>query len=147
LRQAALGKSSGAAPLFSGAGGKTTATLNQNADAAQSGSEMVAVSTVDEVCSTEGIERIDFLKIDTEGYEMDVLLGAADMLERNRIDAIQFEFGDTFLPTPYHFIDFWTLLSPKFKVYRILRRGVFPVERYAPDLEIYKIANFLCVRR
>jgi hypothetical protein len=38
------------------------------------------------------------------------------------------------------------LLSPKFKMYRILRRGVFAVDGYAPDLEIYKIANFLCVR-
>jgi FkbM family methyltransferase len=146
LRRVALGKTSDPAPLYFGAGGETTATLNRKTDAAQSSSEMVAVSTVDEVCSTEGIERIHFLKIDTEGCEMEVLLGAADMLEQNRIDAIQFEFGDTFLHTPYHFMDFWMLLSPKFKMYRILRRGVFAVDGYAPDLEIYKIANFLCVR-
>ena len=69
------------------------------------------------------------------------------MLERDRINAIQFEFGDTFLQTPYHFIGFWMLLSPMFKIFRILRRGVFAIDHYAPDLEIYKIANSLCVRR
>jgi len=76
---------------------------------------------------------------------MAVLLGASRMIESGGIAAIQFEFGDTFLHTPYHFTDIWQLLSPRYAFYRILRHGLFEIPRYAPDLEIYKTANFLCV--
>lgn len=41
------------------------------------------------------IESIDFLKIDTEGYELNVLQGFEDFLENIKI--IQFEYGGTFL--------------------------------------------------
>lgn len=41
------------------------------------------------------IKQIDFLKIDTEGYELNVLQGFEDFLENVKI--IQFEYGGTFL--------------------------------------------------
>jgi len=68
-------------------------------------------------------------------------------LQQGLIHAIQFEFGDTFLSTDHHFIDLWRLLSPDFRIYRILRRGLHEIMRYSSDLEIYKIANFLCIRK
>ena len=147
LRKIALGRSPGTANLHFDAAGETTATLQQGAFATQEHSEEVSLSTVDEICREEKIERIHLLKIDTEGFEMEVLIGASEIIGRGAIDAIQFEFGDTFLRTPYHFVDFWELLSSKFVIYRILRRGLCKVERYSPDLEIFKLANFLCVRR
>ena len=42
----------------------------------------------------KNIETIDFLKIDTEGYELNVLTGFEDYLENVKI--IQFEYGGTF---------------------------------------------------
>jgi FkbM family methyltransferase len=41
------------------------------------------------------IQNIDFLKIDTEGYELNVLKGFGDFLKNIKI--IQFEYGGTFL--------------------------------------------------
>lgn len=41
------------------------------------------------------IEKIDFMKIDTEGYELNVLKGFDDLL--NRVNIIQFEYGGTYL--------------------------------------------------
>jgi FkbM family methyltransferase len=51
----------------------------------------VAAVTVDGICASEKISRIDFLKIDVEGFELDVIRGSADMLRRKQIDVIQFE--------------------------------------------------------
>jgi FkbM family methyltransferase len=42
----------------------------------------VQVRRFDEFCMAEGIGEIDFLKIDTEGYDLDVLKGATGMLPR-----------------------------------------------------------------
>lgn len=147
LRQLALSDRQGTTQLFFGAAGDTTASLHHQAGSGPERSETITLSTVDEVCRTEGIDRIHFLKIDTEGNEMEVLLGAEGMLRKGSINAIQFEFGDTFLTTKHHFIDLWQLLSSDFRVFRILRRGMHEIRNYSADLEIYKNANFLCVRR
>lgn len=147
LMRLAVGKAAGSADLFFGKEGETTASLNFNSTQGQSLSETVRLTTVDEVCSASGIEHIDLLKIDTEGYEMEVLIGASAMIETGRISSIQFEFGDTFIHTPFHFADLWDLLSSRYRIYRILRHGLYEVPRYSPDLEIYKLANFLCMRR
>ena len=50
--------------------------------------------TVSEYCWMHKIAQIDFLKIDTEGHDFRILLGAKDMLEQNRIKYIQFEYWD-----------------------------------------------------
>ena len=52
------------------------------------------ISTIDEYCKEHSIDSIDFVKIDTEGYDYKVLLGAKDMLKQNRIKYIQFEYWD-----------------------------------------------------
>lgn len=53
----------------------------------------VAATTLDEFCAAQGIERIDFLKVDVEGYEHAVFAGAARLLGEWRVDAICFEIS------------------------------------------------------
>jgi FkbM family methyltransferase len=152
LKKLALGREAGSAQLFFDHAGDTTASfqrgsvyLHAPADAVKS--EDVPLGSLDQFCREQGITKIDFLKIDTEGFEFDVLQGASSMLEEGAIRAIQFEFGDTYLRTPYHFGDFWDFLSPRFRIFRVLRRGLTEVRSYSPDLEIYKIVNYLALRK
>lgn len=140
LKKAAVGRTSGTLDLFLDRDDESAASLHRSRIAVQTRCEKVEVTTVDATCREEGIDRIDFLKIDTERHEVDVLLGASGMIE-----AVQFEFGDTFLHTPFHLFDLWDLLSPRYTIYRILRHGLVKVPQYACDLEIYKIVNFLCI--
>lgn len=54
--------------------------------------EIEAVS-LDDFCRDRRIERIDVLKVDVEGFEKEVLLGAKEMLRDKRIKNIIFEIS------------------------------------------------------
>jgi FkbM family methyltransferase len=146
LHKTAISKQVGVAELFFQEQGESVASLCRQSDA-QTNAQNVRVTTVDQFCDENGVGRIQFLKIDTEGQEMEVMQGASRMIQEGRIDFIQFEFGDTFLHTPYHFVDIWDYLSERYVIYRILRHGLAELKRYSHDLEIYKNANFLSIRR
>jgi FkbM family methyltransferase len=55
------------------------------------GSEKVAMTTLDNYCTSNRIPRIDFLKIDTEGFDLEVLRGAASLIGQGLILFIQCE--------------------------------------------------------
>lgn len=143
LVNAALGKTKRTSELFLDDAGSGLASLRMDPMQAQPRSQAVAVTTVDSFCRENSIGHIDLLKIDTEGYEMEVLQGASSMIESGKISFVQLEFGETFLRTPHHFLDVWLLLSARYTAYRILRHGLVGIPCYSADLEIYKTANFL----
>jgi FkbM family methyltransferase len=56
-------------------------------------SEPVKIDTLDHFCSENGIGFIDFLKIDTEGSDLNVLRGAANFLKAQNVSFVQVEAG------------------------------------------------------
>jgi FkbM family methyltransferase len=66
------------------------------------GETQVEVVTIDQYCRTGGIERIDLLKSDTQGYELEVLKGAAEMIRAGRVKMIYLEmiFSDMYAGMP-----------------------------------------------
>ncbi|MGO9241036.1 MAG: FkbM family methyltransferase [Bryobacteraceae bacterium] len=55
--------------------------------------EEVELETIDDFCGDNNIAHIDFLKIDTEGCDLDVLRGADRMLTRHQVDVVEVEAG------------------------------------------------------
>ena len=53
----------------------------------------VPITTLDRFATEHGIEHVDLLKTDTEGADLDVLRGAAGLLERGAVDSVYAEFG------------------------------------------------------
>lgn len=53
--------------------------------------EMVQTRTIDGFCEQENIEKIDLLKIDTEGFDLEVLEGARKIISQKGIDVIYTE--------------------------------------------------------
>jgi len=70
-------------------------TCNQvvSAEASDTPLQRVAVTTGDRYCADNGIVHIDFLKIDTEGYDLEVIKGFEGLIGDNKIDFIQVEVG------------------------------------------------------
>jgi len=63
---------------------------------APTGKTTVPTVTIDIYCREHGIERIDYLKIDAQGFSREVLDGAADLLNCGGIHVVRAEvtFGD-----------------------------------------------------
>lgn len=57
--------------------------------------EKMMAYTVDEYCKQNKIDTIDLLKVDVEGAEYDVLLGAEQMFRNKKIKCCAFETGGT----------------------------------------------------
>lgn len=64
--------------------------MNNDADAKE---EIIVINTLDNYCQKNKINKIDLLKIDTEGYELNVLQGAEQMLAQKHISFIYCEVG------------------------------------------------------
>lgn len=114
------------------------------------GSESVPVITTDDYCAREGIERIDFLKIDVEGHEIDVLKGARQLLAAGRISVVQLEYGGTYIDGGHLLRDVYTLLAEAgapYDVYKVLHNGILPVPVYRQVWETFQYSNWLLVRR
>jgi FkbM family methyltransferase len=53
----------------------------------------VPIARGDTFCDERGIERIDYLKIDTEGHDLQVLRGFQKMLSDFKVDLVEIEAG------------------------------------------------------
>jgi len=56
----------------------------------------VPVDTLNNICNSENINNIDILKIDTQGYEEEVLKGADSILSNTLIVEAEVMFGDSY---------------------------------------------------
>jgi FkbM family methyltransferase len=73
-------------------------------------SETITVETIAGFVETHQIENIDFLKVDTEGYDIEVLSGAAPLLRNQRVHFIMCECSPVLRPRDdFSFVDFASL--------------------------------------
>lgn len=119
IRQEALGSSQSTAPMQVAG----TSVMNRIVDHADPGGryEHVSVRTGDAFLAETGLPAVDFLKIDTEGHDLKVLIGFSAALRRKAIRFIQVEAGmnsTNMRHVPIH--DFMRFLEPLgYHLYRV----------------------------
>ena len=91
VRQEALGSSRSIAPLVAAG----TSVMNRIVDHEDPDGryERVSVRTGDDFLAEAGLPEVDFLKIDTEGHDLQVLIGFTAALRRKAIRFLQVEAG------------------------------------------------------
>jgi len=108
-------------------------------------SYLVKTTTIDSFAKTHQINHIDLLKIDVEGYELEVLKGAKNQIMLGKIDRIQFEFNQHHAYQRVLFKDFVDLLS-NYQFFRLSPNGLLPIGSYRPQYnEIFAFQNILAV--
>jgi FkbM family methyltransferase len=109
----------------------------------QAGGETVDVQRLDVYLAKNGIERVDLLKIDTEGFEYEVLVGLGRYLENGAVEVIQLEFNEMNVMSRRFFKDFWDLLQG-YEIYRLLPQGLLRINEYSPVYcEIFAFQNLV----
>jgi FkbM family methyltransferase len=90
----------------------------------------------------KNITNIDFVKIDTEGYELNVLKGFEDLLKNVKI--IQFEYSGTFLDNKIKLIDVITYLEENgfYKFSYLTPTGPVPIVSFKDH---YQYCNIVCI--
>ncbi|MEM9710494.1 MAG: FkbM family methyltransferase [Pseudomonadota bacterium] len=146
IEATALGEAKGAAEIHFDQESSTLASLrNRQSDLGARVVELdrsvtVPVSTVDLEMDRHGLETLHLLKIDVEGFELNVLKGAEAALSAGRIKNVYFEFGGHQTRNGETFrLFFDRLTSYGFTVYKSRRGrnffGTAPILRYGPSLE------------
>ncbi|HEY4357628.1 MAG TPA: FkbM family methyltransferase [Acidobacteriaceae bacterium] len=109
--QMALGDQTGTAEIHLAASAGSNSLKAVHGSTA---SEIIQVKTLDEVADENNVETIDLLKIDVEGFELQVLAGAARRLAQRRIRFIYAECVMDNDPEMAHtnFFDIHALLRP-----------------------------------
>lgn len=112
-------------------------------------SETVTIETVDDYCKANQIKKINVLKLDIEGHELDALAGAKEMFARNAIDMVTFEFGGCNIDTRTFFQDFWYFfVNNNMTLYRLTPSGyLFEIESYKEIDEQYRTTNFIAIKK
>lgn len=107
----------------------------------------VSCSTIDDFCSQKNIRHIDYLKIDAEGSDFMVLLGAKKKLSQEKIGIIQFEYAASYKyakATLHKAFSFLTKFN--FVIFRIAPAGLIYINSWYPELENYTYSNYLAVQ-
>ena len=89
---------------------------------------------------------INFLKVDVEGAEFDVLRGANDLLRRGAIDYIQLEYGGTFEDSGTTLKSvFYYLKRHGYHLFKVEGSSFEHISNFSDHLEDYRYANYLAV--
>jgi len=108
----------------------------------------VITKPLNSFCSEQKISRINFLKIDTEGAELDVLNGALSLIKQQAIDVIQFEYGGTYTDSKVTLKMAYDLLSQNnYSIFRIIPEGLVEISAWNEKLENYRYSNYLAIAR
>lgn len=114
--QMAVGAECGTATLNRNRGADTNSLLSSVrgslAESVTHDSVEVPIITIDEFCKTRGIDRVDYIHVDLQGFEMQMLAGAEQLIRRGAIRLILLEVsfepfyeGQPTLDQIYRFLD------------------------------------------
>ena len=113
----------------------------------QSSETEVTILTLDEFIEEKGLTRVDLLKIDTEGYELNVLKGGIKAIRSGIFKVIQFEFNEMNVFSRVFFKDFIEML-PQYQFHRMLPGSLQRIEGYIPvRCEVFAFQNIVAILR
>ena len=109
--------------------------------------ETIKLRRLDDYINENEIDRINFIKIDIEGHELDAFRGLGDYLSADFIDAIQFEYGGANLDSHTSLKEiFDTLTNAGFNLYKVMPTHL-EYREYRPWMDNFRYANYVALSK
>lgn len=144
INPVALSNEKGEATFYTNYEGSTWGSLVKREKWGVVNPTVVPTDTLDNYIAQHAIQKIDYLKVDVEGNEMQVLKGAETSISKKMIKNIQFEYGGTFQDANSTLKEVFDFLLPFYTIYKIVDDGSMLVnETFTSDMEDYKYSNFI----
>lgn len=114
---------------------------------ARTAQSSVSCYPLDDLLESLGERELNYLKIDTEGHDLDVLHGASKLLAAGRVPLLQFEYNHRWVVSRHFLRDAFEFLMPfGYRLGRITRLGIEFYDAWHPELETFREGNFLAAR-
>ena len=107
----------------------------------------VKVTTISRFASQQGIDHIDLLKIDVEGYDLAVLRGAESLFKSGAIAVAQFEYNGLWIHTRTFLKDVFDFAAAiSYRLGKVVPPGVLLYPHWHYELDRYFESNYVLVR-
>ena len=111
-------------------------------------SQIVNIKKIDDLDILKNVKNIDLIKIDTEGYEMNVIEGGLNLINHIKPKFIQIEFNWHQLLNSQTIYNFSRILKD-YKIAQILPHG-YPLNEInpiRPESNIFHLSNFVFIHQ
>lgn len=110
-------------------------------------SYQVGKTTLDDYLNKKKIIKVNLLKIDVEGHELQVLKGASKAINNGNIKIVHFEFNEMNIESGTFLKDIINMLE-NFNFYRLLPKSLLPLKSYrAITHELFAFQNIIAIRK
>ncbi len=110
--------------------------------------EKVTTTTIDAFCKDNNINTIDYIKCDTEGNDLNVILGCKEMFNNNSIIAFQFEYNWRWINAKSYLKDVFDFFeNTDYLIGKITSKKVKIINKWNPELEQFYENNYLIVNK
>lgn len=149
LKKIALSNCSGEAELFVvGALAGTNTLLKDSLEGKALNVEQVQTQKFDDFLVSTGLVSVDFVKSDTEGYDMSVLIGAQQSLREGRVEVWQFEYNYRWTANHYSLKDVFNFIEDMpYCLGKLFGNGIEIYENWHPELDRFFEGNYILIRK